>query len=453
MFDNLSRRAKNALEQVRQSPLLSRAVSGSFVSLAGSGVSQFLRFIANTLVLTKLLKPEAFGLMSLVMTFIQGLRMLSDVGIGPSIIQSPRGEEAGFLRTAWSLQVVRGFTLFGASILLAWPFAILFGHENDQQQLLIFIPIAGIQAILNGFNSTTLFLLQRRLLLTKRVSIDLAAQSVGIVVMISWALISPTPWALLAGGLAESACLLAISHWVEPRFDHRFGIDREEARGMMRFGRWVFLATAFTFGANKSDRLINSAAFDLTSLGIYSAAIAMATLLPEMIRDLASRVLFPLFARWSVDDREVLRRRILRTRIVFAVTTTLPMVVLALGGTWIVHLLIRNQEYWEAGPWLRILAAGGIGACTVATMEPALLALGDSFRHMCWQLGRFAITLGCALLGLWVGGSHGFVVGMAWSNLAVVPLLAMLVRAHGLLTPWLDVASVSLSAALLFLLQ
>jgi O-antigen/teichoic acid export membrane protein len=450
MFDNLSRRAKNALEQVRQSPLLSRAVSGSFVSLAGSGVSQFLRFIANTFVLSQLLAPAAFGLMTLVMTFIQGLRMLSDVGIGPSIIQSPRGEEPAFLRTAWSLQVVRGFSLFVASVLFAWPFAYIFHHDS---QLLVFIPIAGLQAVLNGFNSTSLFVLQRRLLLAKRVTIDLVAQVVGIIVMISWAVLSPTPWALLAGGLAESASLLLVSHLVAPRSEHRFGIDREEARRMMRFGRWVFIATACTFGANKFDRFICGKAFDNESLGIYGAAISMATLLPEMIRDLASRVLFPLFARWSIDDREVLRRRILRTRIVFAVTTTLPMVVLCLGGTWIVHLIYRNKQYWDAGPWLRILAAGGIGACTVATMEPALLALGDSFRHMCWQGGRFVITFACALIGLWIDGSRGFVIGMAWSNLAAVPLLALLVRAHGLLTPWLDVISVSLSAALLLLLQ
>jgi O-antigen/teichoic acid export membrane protein len=375
MFDNLSRRAKNALQDVRQTPLLSRAVSGSFVSLAGSGVGQFLRFVANTLVLSRLLEPDAFGLMNLVMTFIQGLRMLSDVGIGPSVIQSPRGEEPTFLRTAWSLQVVRGFALFAASILLAWPFASFYRHDEHRSQLLVFIPIAGIQAILNGFNSTTLFVLQRRLLLVKRVTIDLAAQIVGIVVMITWALISPTPWSLLAGGLAESACLLLISHWVQPRLEHRFGIDRREAHDMLRFGRWVFFATAFTFGANKADRFINSLAFDFTSLGVYSAAIAMATLLPEMIRDLASRVLFPLFARWSVDDRDVLRRRILRTRIVFALATTVPMVVLCLAGNWIVQVLYKDRpSYWDAGPWLQVLAAGVRGATqdehpTVAVLE------------------------------------------------------------------------------------
>ena len=449
MFDNLSRRAKNALEQVRQSPLLSRAVSGSFATLAGSGVSQFLRFLSN-LALTKLLLPDAFGLMTLVTTFMQGLRMFSDLGIGPSVIQSPRGEEPTFLQTAWSLQVVRGWVLGIVSVVIAWPLSILY-HEP---RLLTFVPIAGIQAVISGFNSTTLFVLQRRLLLVKRVQLEIGAQVFGIVVMITWALISQTPWALLGGGLAETACLLLVSHLVAPRRHHRFSIDRNEAHQMLRFGRWVFIATAFTFFATKVDRLVLGKAFngEMSTLGIYNVAIVISSLLVETMRDLASRVLFPLFARWSVDDREELRHRILRTRIVFGVTTTVPLVILALVGSWLIQHLYK-PAYWEAGPMLRLLAAGSIGGCCVATMEPALLALGDSFRHMCWQAGRVAITVTCALVGLHLGGTYGFVTGMAWSNLAVVPLLALLVRAHGLLTLWLDVVIVAISGAVLLIVR
>jgi len=449
MFDNLSRRAKNALEQVRQSPLLSRAVSGSFATLAGSGVSQLLRFLSN-LALTRLLAPEAFGLMTLVTTFMQGLRMFSDLGIGPSVIQSPRGEEPTFLQTAWSLQVVRGFVLGLVAVVIAWPLSIYY-HEP---RLLTFLPIAGIQAVISGFNSTTLFVLQRRLLLVKRVQLEIGAQVFGIVVMITWALFSKTPWALLGGGLAETACLLLVSHLVAPRRHHRFSIDRDEAHQMLRFGRWVFIATAFTFFATKVDRLVLGKAFngEMGPLGIYNVAIVLSSLLVETMRDLASRVLFPLFARWSVDDRDELRHRILRTRIVFGVTTTVPMVILALTGSWLIQHLYK-PEYWDAGPWLRLLAAGSIGGCCVATMEPALLALGDSFRHMCWQAGRVAITVTCALVGLHLGDTHGFVTGMAWSNLAVVPLLALLVRAHGLLTPWLDVVIVAISSTILLIVQ
>ncbi|MFN3500356.1 MAG: oligosaccharide flippase family protein, partial [Pannonibacter indicus] len=73
---------------------------GTAISLAGTGGQQLLR-LASNLALTRLLFPEAFGLMALIQTFMVGLQMFSDIGIRPSIIQNKRGEEADFLNTAW----------------------------------------------------------------------------------------------------------------------------------------------------------------------------------------------------------------------------------------------------------------------------------------------------------------------------------------------------------------
>src|SRR4051812_43189439 len=58
-------------------------------------VMQLLRFASN-LILTRLLFPEAFGLMSLVTVFVVGLHMFSDLGIGPSLVQSKRGDDPAF---------------------------------------------------------------------------------------------------------------------------------------------------------------------------------------------------------------------------------------------------------------------------------------------------------------------------------------------------------------------
>src|SRR5258706_9299249 len=99
-----------------------RVVSGSVWTIAGYGAGQVLR-LAGNLVLARLLYPEAFGLMALVSVFLQGLAMFSDIGIGPSIIQSRRGDELAFLNTAWTIQVVRGIVLWVVSMAGAAPFA------------------------------------------------------------------------------------------------------------------------------------------------------------------------------------------------------------------------------------------------------------------------------------------------------------------------------------------
>ena len=106
-------------------PFLKRALitSGAW-TMVGWFVMQVLRFGSN-LILTRLLFPEAFGLMSLVIVFIVGLHMFSDVGIGPSLVQSKRGDDPDFYNTVWTIQILRGLGLWLISVLVAWPASLL----------------------------------------------------------------------------------------------------------------------------------------------------------------------------------------------------------------------------------------------------------------------------------------------------------------------------------------
>src|SRR5262249_27375011 len=89
-----------AMTSPATSSLKSRVISGSMWTIGSCGASQVIRFGGNVL-LARFLFKEAFGLVALVMLFNQGLTMFSDIGIGPSIIQSQRGEDEAYLNTAW----------------------------------------------------------------------------------------------------------------------------------------------------------------------------------------------------------------------------------------------------------------------------------------------------------------------------------------------------------------
>src|SRR5215208_1678385 len=171
----------------RTDSLRSRTIRGTLWTTGGYGISLALRLGIN-LVLTRLLAPPMFGVMSLVNIFIQGLQGFSDVGIGPAIIQSKRGDDREFLNTAWTIQVLRGFALGGISALIAWPVAKLYGDW----QLLWLMPLAGSTAVLAGFNSTSVFTLNRHLDVAKLTVLNLVGQVAGAVVMIGWALKWPS---------------------------------------------------------------------------------------------------------------------------------------------------------------------------------------------------------------------------------------------------------------------
>src|SRR5262245_23987777 len=127
---------ENAGEQGPPRELQSRVRVASFWLLGGTAASHLIRFSSN-LALTRLLPAETFGLMALVHVFLQGLKLFSDIGIGPAIIQSKQSNDPNFLNTAFTLQVMRGAMLFGVACIGAAPFAALYG----QSQLTYLLPI------------------------------------------------------------------------------------------------------------------------------------------------------------------------------------------------------------------------------------------------------------------------------------------------------------------------
>ena len=90
---------------------------------------QVTRFGGNIL-LTRLLLPEAFGVIGLAQVFLMALNLLSDVGLTASVIHHPRGKEAKFLDTVWTVSIIRGWILWGLSCLGAVPFARFYDIRN-----------------------------------------------------------------------------------------------------------------------------------------------------------------------------------------------------------------------------------------------------------------------------------------------------------------------------------
>ena len=93
-----------------------RAVRGGTLTLAAHGADTATR-IVSSLIMTRLLFPEAFGLVTAAMSLIVGIALISDVGIRTVLMRSVQGEDATFLRFAWTLQAARGFVLWLVLIL------------------------------------------------------------------------------------------------------------------------------------------------------------------------------------------------------------------------------------------------------------------------------------------------------------------------------------------------
>jgi hypothetical protein len=83
------------------------------------------------------------------------------------------------------------------------------------------------------------------------------------------------------------------------------------------------------------------------------------------------------------------------------------------------------------------------------TAEPVLLAVGDSYRHMVMTICRGLSSLICLGVGGYLAGVRGLIIGSIAANVLQYPFLVRGLRAHGCWMPWLDLAAVAYSAALI----
>lgn len=278
------------LRLLRDPGTAARVLRGSAFVVLGFGGSQMIRLVSN-LILTRLLFPEAFGLMALVTVAIVGLGAFSDMGIGPAIAHSRRGDDPDFLAAAYTLQVTRGFALFLGACALAWPVALFYGEPD----LALLLPAVGFSSIITGFNSVAVETAHRHLLLGRVTLIEIASQLIGTVAMVLLAWATRSIWALVIGGTVASVVKLALTHLCLSGGPARFGWETLARRELVRFGRWIFLSTLCGFLLSQGDKLILGKYLSLEALGVYNIGFFLASFPLLLGRALTERMVIPLY--------------------------------------------------------------------------------------------------------------------------------------------------------------
>ncbi len=287
--------------------LKQRVVRSSLWTMVAFGFGQGVRVLSSP-ILAGLLVPEDFGTVALISVFVTALAALSDVGIEQSIIQNKRGDDPVFLNTAWTLHAIRGVFLWLGCCLIAYPVFWFYKDKENAHYLLAMLPVAGLGPLLNGFNSTKTFSLNRHLNLGRITVLTLIYQLIGVAAQIAIAWKWRTPWAIVLGGLISNAFWLFATHALLPGLRNRFCWDKAVARELMKFGRWIMVSTLITYTAMQIDRPMLGKIMPEAWLGLYVVALNLVRLPSEIIGRLASVTLFPALSRAAETKPEDLRR-------------------------------------------------------------------------------------------------------------------------------------------------
>lgn len=380
--------------------------------------------LLSSIILTRLLSPEDFGLVAIGMTILVGISMFCDLGLRQVIVTSRRGEEVDFRNTLWVTQIIQGVAMFAIAAGAALAIALAVNGFDfrsssvygDSRFPWILLALSSTVVIL-GFEPTKAGLAVRNMQTGRAAIVDVTTQLVSACATVGLAYMLRSVWPLAIGAIVGAFARLAIGTIVyEGRWD-RLGFDKEYFREIFQTSRWVLASSAMGFAVNHTDKLIFSVVLTARELGTVTIALSLLGVLFEISNRLVGSVVFPkLSAIVAGGDPNQLRYWFERFRWLLDSAVFFVIGFLWFGSAVIVGLLF-DVRYAEAGDYLRVLAITliwSIANCgsnlAMAMGKPNLLASTTLFRLI------------CLMIFPWAGYLISGVTGLTWAlALAVVP--------------------------------
>ncbi len=298
-----------------------RAMKGGFWLGLGSGAEQGLRFIRN-IILVRILAPEAFGLMAIILAVNAAFESFTQIGIKEAIIQNPRGEESTYLNGAWFMSFGRSILLFIGGIVSSYWITDF--YEIPQHTFLIQASFVAI--VLNGSISVGAYIALKQMNYKKWVLITHGGGLFGILTAIGLSFVLQNVWALVIGYLTEALMRNILSYIVCPHIP-KYRFEKEHIHSLLQYARGMFGLPILFFIYAQMDIFVVGKLYSKTELGLYSMVVTLAQAPAVIITSLVNPILMPVFSQ-KQNDKQWINIAIIKA-IKIIMTIGMPLVLFA----------------------------------------------------------------------------------------------------------------------------
>ncbi|SDT59616.1 MOP flippase family protein [Bradyrhizobium canariense] len=349
---------------------LRRAATKGVKWTGASGVAVSALQSLRLVIVARLLSPEDFGLMAMIMVPMGFAGTFADTGFSDAIIyrqETTKEQVSSLYWTTW----LTGLIIFGV-LIAATPLAAQFYREPRINSLL---PWTAVYFLIGPVGQQFKSLLQRDLRFREIAAIEIAAAVAGTIATIGLALLGYGIYALIFGQLLSGAVdsvLLAVVGWKKwaPSLHYRLRDLKEYAS----FGAYQIGERCANMFSSNVDYLLIGRVLGPVVLGPYTLAYQLIVAPVLRINPILTRVAFPIFAKRQ-NDPAVLRTGYLEISKFLALVSCPILVGVAAGAPVFVPVLLGDR--WSAAIQLvEILAPVGILKTFANPSGSILLAKG-----------------------------------------------------------------------------
>ena len=362
-------------------------LSGLFWSFGERITAQLVTFII-TILLARILTPNDYGVISLILVFITLANVFVSNGFGESLVQKQDASERDFSTIFWCSFAFSVFLYFGLFI-TAPGIANFYGNDllcPLIRVLAIKLPISSISTIQHAYVSKHM---QFRKFFFSTLGGTLVSGVVGIVM----AYLGFGPWAVVAQYLVNTTIDTIVLLFTVPWRPH-FWFDWKAAKELMSFG-WKMMLSAFINSAYSEIRsLIIGKVYSAEDLAQYKRGHQFPQLFITNINTAVSAVIFPAISLVNDDITEV--KRLTRKSMIVTAYLIFPMMVgLGVVAEPLVKFLLTDK-WLPCVPFLQ-LACISYGLQPIQTANcQAIKSIGRSDVYLKMEIAKK--TIGITLL-------------------------------------------------------
>ena len=404
------------------------ALKGDLFATASSFVAQAVIRLGASLVLTRVLKPEAYGIVTIVSSIGVVIALLADIAVTISLVRHERGDEPGFLNTAWTLRLGRALL---NTLLMFWA-APLIASIYHAPELTYPIRVYSPWFLIWALESMSFPLAIRRRNARIIVYSELVANIVATGFTLVYCYYTHDYMGMVYGILLQRVLMTLMSYGFYRDVRPRLTVEREAARELLRYTRFAVPSSFISLALGQFDKAIFLRLFDLSLLGVYGLAGNITNPVEGLIGKIGQLVMYP---RCAHDFRAARATFVVRY---YTANTSLYIITLALpaaicGAAQLLINVLYDPRYSQAGAVLQAFMVREMLLSLSAPAESMLIASGELQVQLQGNIFRAASMIIGTVGGYYLGGFMGFVYGGALSGLAPLLYLWWLQQKRGFL--------------------
>lgn len=341
-------------------------------------------FVSN-IVLARLLCPEDYGVVGLIMVFIGIADVLVDGGLGNALIQK-KDINRDDLSTVFTSNLIISVFLF----LLLFFAAPSIASYVEVDNFALFLRVEAVMILLRALYVVHFSMLNREMEFQTLAKINLSVNAISTILAISMAYFGCGVWSLIFRNISLDLLFFFAYYAV---YKTKFSLYINKGSFKTLFGFGVYVGTANLMETLYSNLLsfVLGKKFSVKELGYYNQAYALEQIPVYSITSILNQVFFPFLSK-EQDDKEKMRADI-STSLSAMSFFIYPIMAYLICFAEQIILLLYGEKWLPAVPFFQILCVIGFVNFLYHISRSILKAIGKT-RVL------FYLQIGVCVLGL-----------------------------------------------------